>query len=180
MKKILFALIAFVFVSKTNFSQNNKLTSAVLYYQSYQKSKDPKDLSDAKLAIYTASKHPDTQNKAKTWYYRGEIYNALFAAAFTKLKEASKETEEKKKGDEAFRNVNTKDLETSIASYQKTMQLDVKKDFPEAKKKMEDRVNLYSGKSIALYNNKKFEEASACFEKQNELSKTYTGVIDSA
>lgn len=178
MKRIFLALIALALTSKTGLAQNNNLTSAVLYYQGYQKSKDPVELEKAKARIDSASKHPDTQNKAKTWYYRGEIYYATWVMNFLKLKDASKEADDKKKEAEAYCLVSVTELEQSILSYKKAIDLDAKKDYPDAKKKLGNYVDVYSSKGVKLYNAKKFEDAALYFEKSVEITQTYLGETD--
>src|SRR5688572_2412480 len=178
MKKLLLVVAAIFFLGELATAQNNVLTSAVMYWQGYQKSKDPAELVKARDRIDTAAKHPDTYQKPKTWFYRGEIYYATFVANLLAQKAASKETDDKKKDVEAYSMVSVDELEQAILSYHKCIGLDAKKDFPEAKKKVGQYVGVYSNKGVNLYNFKKFEEAGKYFEKTVELYQTYLATID--
>ena len=79
MKKItLFPVIFALFFSITSYSQNVNLNSAISYYEDYIKFNSVKSLPTAKEKIDLATAHETTKDKFKTWFYRAQIYLALF------------------------------------------------------------------------------------------------------
>jgi len=76
--------------------------------------------------------------------------------------------------------VDMSELETSLAAYKKCMELDAKKDYPDALQKTKVGTEEYDKLAIALYNAKKFEDAGAFFEKSVEINQSYMGSIDTA
>jgi tetratricopeptide (TPR) repeat protein len=67
MKKSLILILLGLLISMGGYAQKNKRTSAFMYNKNGQYEK-------AMNAINEAIKHPKTENDAKTWMYRGEIY----------------------------------------------------------------------------------------------------------
>jgi len=69
MKK-LFLSVAFSFATCILFAQSGELTNAILAYRDGM-------LADAQTSIDKASLHEKTKNEAKTWLYKGKIYEAI-------------------------------------------------------------------------------------------------------
>jgi hypothetical protein len=171
MRKISTPFLALILFVSGALAQNNNVVSAIKYHDEFKKFKDVESLRKAQARIDTAAKHPDTDNKAKTWYHRGEIYYTLFSynwelekqkarkddqAKMTELekkREAAKTEEEKNKvvaeiqalikkhEEEAFQDVSLDELEASLESYKKCIEYDTKDDFSADAKK---KITIFS------------------------------------
>lgn len=162
-------------------AQPNNVVSAIKYHEEFKKYKEIDALKKAQARIDTAANHPETRDKAKTWYHRGEIYYTIFSTNWDALKTKSTQTDPKKKEEDAFRDVDMKDLEKCLESYKKCIELDTKNDFADdAKKKLRAFVTFFPSKAIAQYNAKQFENAVASFESANAISQKYMNIIDTA
>ena len=78
MKKQIITIVAIIITTIT-FAQNSKVVSAYNYLK-YD------ELDNAKEAIDAASTNASTVNKAKTWYYKGKVYQRLFESDNEKFK----------------------------------------------------------------------------------------------
>jgi hypothetical protein len=83
MKKLSISVFA-MFLAMSVFSQNGKVVSAFNYMQAYtnpegssQAKGDPKNLEEAAKNIDVAITDPSTQNNAKTWWNRSNIYQLI-------------------------------------------------------------------------------------------------------
>ena len=108
MRKIIFFLIISLFIFSTNsFGQNNKYTDAWGY-------NNHKEYDKAKEAIDAASRHEATMNEPKTWLLRGKIYESLA-----------------KDPNPAYKNLSSDPAGEAAFSFQKSMELDIKKKYSE-------------------------------------------------
>lgn len=99
-KTTLFA--AALLVSVAVFGQKSKRTSANNYLQY-------KELDNAKEAIDPTITHESTMNDAKTWFFRGQIYQAIY------------ETQEEK-----YKSLHDNPLAVAVESFMKCLELDDK------------------------------------------------------
>src|ERR1044072_7947872 len=90
-KKILVLAAAIFMIASAANAQKNKVTTAYMRHKSYMTGKDPEDLAVAKQNIDDATVHADTKDDSKTWYYRGNIYIALYNADLTAQMNAIKD-----------------------------------------------------------------------------------------
>ena len=101
MKKVAILLVVVMSVTLT-FGQSAKVQSAYNYFNNGK-------LDKAKENIDLAAQHEKTMNKAKTWFYLGNIYQLLYA---------SEDEEYKKLADNA--------LDIAYDGYKKALELDQK------------------------------------------------------
>ncbi len=101
MNKLTLALALGSFISLGAMAQNGAVTNAKLYF-------DEGDYDNARIYIDKAVNHDKTKGKSKTWTYRGLIYQKLADA----------------KSDPSF-------LETAVASYEKSIELNESKGMVE-------------------------------------------------
>lgn len=104
MRKITFILTILIFAT-TAYSQSSKVVSAYNYRNSGK-------LDKAKTAIDQAIVHEKTSADPKAWFYRGNIYIDIYRST-----------------DEAYKNLDPDALNVAYDSYQKSMELDVKKKY---------------------------------------------------
>jgi tetratricopeptide (TPR) repeat protein len=124
------------------FAQSQKVQSAQIYLRSGE-------LDRALPAIEEAVVHEKTMSSAKAWYYRGEIYLAIFGTdrpEFQKL-------------------VTADPLLVALESYRKCKSLDTQDDFgADINKKMLSIVGELYNRGVEHYNNKNYKAALAEFE----------------
>ncbi len=157
MKKIVFVLLLIMSVVYVN-AQNSKVVSAHNYL-------NPKynELGKAKEAIDVAAKHEKTKEKAKTWYYRGKVYHAIFESK-----------------DSVFQHLCENPLDVARDSYLKAMELDTKEKY---KKDIISRLQIASiqffNKGITEFNDKDFEKAFHSFENSVKINAlTFIAQVD--
>ena len=73
MKKLFFSVFALIMINSISFAQMEKVTSAYDYLRR-------KQFDKAKDRIDIATKNASSNTKAKTWYYRAEIYKSIAAS----------------------------------------------------------------------------------------------------
>lgn len=78
MKKITFTILGAVF-ALVSFSQRSNVTAAWNYMNYYQNGDGVENLEKAKAAIDQAVLDEKTSIEAKTWYYRGQVYQLIFS-----------------------------------------------------------------------------------------------------
>ena len=153
MKRIVFVLLLIMSVVYVN-AQNSNVAKAYNYLKPRYN-----ELGKAKEAIDAAAKHERTKEKAKTWYYRGKVYHAIFQSK-----------------DSVFHNLCENPLEIAKDSYLKAMELDTRRE--KYKKDIINRLQIagmqFLNKGTEEFNSKdkKYEKAFHSFEnsvKINEL-----------
>jgi len=138
-------------------AQNAEVVNAF----NYQKFKE---YDKAKVAIDKAILDPKTGISAKTWYYRGLIYQDIEESLDANVK--------------AF---DTLSLDKAIESYLKALELDTKNSYSEdIKKRIPFLQNRYINKGVDLYKAKNFGAASASFMKSAKISEQVYNKIDTA
>ncbi|MBE9469300.1 MAG: tetratricopeptide repeat protein [Bacteroidetes bacterium] len=152
MKKIVFVLVFIMSVVYLN-AQNSKVVSAYNYLKPQYN-----ELGKAKEAIDLATKHEKTKLKAKTWYYRGLVYHAIFQTK-----------------DTAFQKLCENPLKIAKDAFIKAIELDTKEKY---KKDITSRLQIagvqFLNKGISEFNSKdnEYEKAFESFQnavKINEL-----------
>jgi Tfp pilus assembly protein PilF len=140
-KKQVITIVAAVATTLT-FAQNSKVVSAYNYLK-YD------ELRNAKTAIDAASINTSTLNKAKTWYYKGKVYQALFE---------SKE--------EKFNTLHENPIQVAFDSYTKALSMpDVKKiDIADLQRLYAVVGNHMVNKGIEQFKASDFASAMTSFE----------------
>lgn len=177
MKNIL--LTAAVAVAVSVNAQNGKVIGAWKNLNDFYSYKEISSLDKAKEAIDLASEHADTKGEAKTWSYRGKIYQALYeqrlAAETEKLKDIA---DENRRNLQAYQNTPMNELETALAAYSQSRELDMKKTyFQDNTQKLSECSRHFENRGIALYNVRQFADALPAFEKAIEVN-TLLGETD--
>lgn len=154
MKKLSLLIILASFAYGVN-AQNAEVVNAY----NYQKNKE---YDKAKISIDKASLDPKTGISAKTWYYRGLIYQDIEESAEPNIKA-----------------VDAQALDKSIESYLKSIELDVKKNYTDdIKKRIPYLQNRYVNKGIEAYKAKDFQGAADNFLKSADISEKLFSKID--
>jgi tetratricopeptide (TPR) repeat protein len=178
MRKVLVIAAALLVSSGAAFAQKNKVTTAYNALNSYNKAKDPADLQKAKTNIDDASVHADTKDDAKTWYYRGNVYLALYQADFSaKLASHKDVTDAGKKSSMSYQETPTTNLTEATNSYLKAKALDKVQVYDGIAKGLGDCYFYTQNVGIANYNQEKYAEAFPMFELANSISSA-NGVTD--
>ena len=142
-KHIISGLIFLVSVSAC-VAQNAKVVSAFNYLKEG-------DFAQAKSTINEAIQDPKTGAQAKTWFYRGAIYEALY-------------------GDTAFRKKNPDALTEAIRSYQKAMELDPKNQWKDQiQQGLIDCAGYSYNEGVAPYNTKDYQTAYNNFRQAADV-----------
>lgn len=142
-------------------AQQSKVVSAYNYLGYYnQDKKDIENLKKARENIDQASTNESTSQKAKTWYYRGNVYWAIQESKNPELMEAI---------------VNP--LLTAVESYKKVYELDAKYEY--AEESYEKAMIGYRNLGIMAFNKNDFNAALGYFESTTELS-AKKGVVDTS
>ena len=137
------------------FSQKAKVQTAFNYY------KEPYQQFDkAKEAIDEAILNESSNSLAKTWYYRGLIYQAL-------------------SGSEKYGNLCDKCLKVAFESFAKAIQLDPKNEWAEEIKlvRIPYITNAIFQEGVKAFKEQKFNDALISFETINTLNPGDTSVI---
>ncbi|MEP7263072.1 MAG: tetratricopeptide repeat protein [Bacteroidota bacterium] len=154
MKKISLFIITLI-IANGSFAQKVALQTAINWLN-YD------DLDKAKESIDQASKNESTAAMAKTWYYRGLIYHALY--------ESTKEQ---------FKPLKPGSLEEAYKAYEKTIELDTKSEYKEDLMK---RINVIASQmqnqGVEFYRNKDYSSSLISFEKSISIGEKYLGIID--
>jgi len=108
---------------------------------------DYNDLEKAKEAIDAAVVHPKTQDKAKTWYYRGKCYYKLYQSKDVKLK-----------------NLSPNPLKEAYLSYVMARNLDTKHIYTDIEYKLSLIGAELFNKGSLEFEHKKFRESLESFE----------------
>ena len=141
MRRLTLLTAAFAITGSTAFGQAAKRTSANNYLQYGE-------LDNAKQAIDEASVHEKTAPEAKTWFYRGQIYQAIY------------ETQDPK-----YKSLSNNALEEAYQAFIKCNSLDDKKFHADMTYKYLDvEGRQFVNEGITGYNDKKYEAALKAFE----------------
>ena len=142
-------------------AQQSKVVSAYNYLGYYNQDKtDIENLKKARENIDQASTNESTSQKAKTWYYRGNVYWAIQESKNPELIEAT---------------VNP--LLTAVESYKKVYELDAKYEY--ADESFQKAVIGFRNLGIMSFNKNDFNSALGYFESTTELS-AKKGVVDTS
>lgn len=176
-KKIV--LISIIATTSMSFAQQNKVVSAWKYLNDFYSYKEVSSLAKAKEAIDLASEHADTRDGAKTWLYRGKVYQAVYEQNFkVELEKLTDITDNNKKTLTAYQNTPTNELDQAQQAYAKTRQLDEKKIyFQESTQKLNECSRHFENRGIALYNAKLYADALPAFESAIAVN-TLLGQVD--
>ena len=162
MKRILLTLV-FLAISITVINaQNRNVQAAFNYYNNYQ-------LEKAKTAIDAACIHEQTIAKAKTWFYKGNVYLKIY------LTEEEEYQELKASIPDA--------LQESYDAYQKAIEYD-SEIVSGTMKPQAPMIGLYIigeqyyNQGVGLYNNKDYANAITKFEKTKKINNMF-GAKDS-
>lgn len=158
MKAFKFFIVLFL-VGTLSFGQNPKVVSAFNYLKSGQ-------LDKAKENIDAACEHPQTQNQAKTWLYKGNIYLAI---ALTE--------------NEKYRSLHPEPLKVALEAYQKSLALDPEYvqpmvSPPSAKIGVLAIAEKYYNTGVDLYNAKQFEKALEYFQQSKQINQSISRSVD--
>lgn len=135
-------------VSIAVFGQKSKRTSANNYLEYGE-------LDNAKEAIDPTTTHEKTMNEAKTWYFRGLIYQALY------------ETKEEK-----YKALHDNPLQVAYESFVKTLELDDKNYHTDMSLRYLDiQGKQFVNEGILAYNAKDYAKALKAFENTLEVCK---------
>lgn len=105
------------------------------------------DLEKAKEAIDAAAVHPKTQDRAKTWYLRGNCYHKLYQSTNAK-----------------FKNLDPNPLKEAYLSYVMAKNLDTKHIYDDIEFKLELIGTEIFNKGSAEFEKKKYRESLESFE----------------
>ena len=142
MKKLIFILIA-VCVSSISYAQKSQVVSAWNYLNNGE-------LDKAKTAINTAINDETTKIMAKTWYYRGNIYKALY--------------------NDTTRKKDLNDLTEAYNSYKKALEYDAKGEFTLDMMNPWLEVAYYTfNEAVIPYNAKDYQLAYDNFSRVSEI-----------
>jgi len=134
-------ITAALLVSLTAFGQKSKRTSANNYLQYGE-------LDNAMEAIEPTITHEKTMNEAKTWFFRGQIYQAIY------------ETK-----DEKYKKLHPNPLKVAVESFLKALELDDKNYYTDQTLQYLDiEGKQFVNEGIVRYNNKDYPGALEAFE----------------
>ena len=134
-------------ISATVFGQKSKRTSANNYL-GYG------ELDNAMEAIEPTITDEKTMNDAKTWFFRGKIYQAIY------------ETK-----DEKFKSLHPNPLQVAVESFMKTLELDDKNYHTEtALQYLDIQGKQFINEGITRYNAKNYEGALTAFENTIKIT----------
>lgn len=149
--KIKLTLVTAVFSIVAANAQNSKVVSTFNYLNNYSKDKagESEALIKAKTNIDEASLDESTSGKAKTWYYRGNVYLAIGQSTDAKHKDLSQSP-----------------YYEAAVSYAKCLAIDPRYEFAkEASQNKNFALAQLINAGVADYSNKKFGEALNLFDQ---------------
>lgn len=143
--------------------KKNETSAAVEFKNNYQAALMSKDLEKAKNSLIAAkgfidlaAEHPETKESPKTLYYKGEIY-ANFMLLGIQLKDSN-----------LIKMAGDNPLETAIASYKKSFEINDKFD-DDIKQSINQLHDLTDLSSSYLYKNNNFKEAAEGYQLEVDL-----------
>lgn len=172
MKKSFIAAFLLVSSWSTINAQSGKVISAWKYLSDYTDSKDSSSLFKAKEAIDIAINNTETNQEAKTWFYKGKIYQSFFDYNLqSEINKQKTESNLNKKTAVAYLNVGIDAIDQASKAYMKTKELDVKKKFEqEALQRLAECGRHFENIGISAYNSQQYFNALNSFEKAVETN----------
>lgn len=144
-------------IGSTTLAQNAEVINAYNYLKF-------KELDKAKISIDKAITDVKTGASAKTWYYRGLIYQEI--------------TESPDANVQAF---DPQSLDKSLESFTKSMELDVKKMYvDDIKKRIPFLLNRYVNNGINAYKAKDYVSAASNFERSFNSNEKIFNKLDTS
>ncbi|MFN4122324.1 MAG: tetratricopeptide repeat protein [Flavobacteriales bacterium] len=160
MNKIMLSL-AGVTLLNVAMAQNAKVVNAFNYLRNYTEYKDLDALAKAQVNIDEASANPSTSAKAKTWYYRGNVYWAI--------------NESK---NEVHKGLSANPLEEAVKSYAKVVEIEPKGQFTDdSKVKILQASNILLNNGVEAFTKEDFAKALQLFENAVNF-KSLLGITD--
>lgn len=151
----MFLFVAAVWFFNTANAQNAEVVNAYNYL-------NYNELDKAKIAIDKAITDPKTGISAKTWYYRGIIYQSIYESP-----------------DASVKAIDSEALQKSYESYLKSMEYDTKKAYlQDIKKRIPYISNHYVNKGIEAFKAKNFDVATTDFETAAFIGEKYLNRLD--
>lgn len=152
MKRLIFVLAALIAFLAAD-AQSSKVQSAINYLRNNKMDK-------AKDNIDAAAEHPSTMEKAKTWFYLGNIYLNIYMSE-----------------NEEYRDLSPDALEVAYDAYKKTKALDEKNEFEN-----ELQINLlicaeqFFNKAVGSFEELNYLKAKDGFLLTKEINEGYGGL----
>jgi Flp pilus assembly protein TadD len=147
------ALMIMVISMSVVFGQSAKVQSAYNYLKNGK-------LDKAKTAIDEASVNESTSNKAKTWFYLGNIYLNIYMTT-----------------NEEYKKLSENALEVAYNAYKKTKELDTKEEF-----KNELQINLliaaeqFYNKAVSYFTKDDYANSMTAFLTSKEINESFGGM----
>lgn len=165
-------VILFSVVTLMCSAQDQVVTSALKFYNSYRKDGDVKKLRKAKEKIDAATVHPESVNLSKTWLYRGKIYLALYMYEVGELARESTAAGEREKRDESYLAAPDSLLQFATEAYIRSKSLDVKQAYPDdIGTGINDCYYTNANSGFANYKSGSAAVSTNCFYRCFELSR---------
>lgn len=173
MKKLKAILFILTFCTLTTvIAQNSKVTAAWRYLEDFATTKDTTSLLEAQKSIDIAAANEATKESAKTWFYKGRVYQLLFETRYqSELLKLASITDVNKKTLLAYGNCNLNQIETAYNAYLKAKALDKKENYTEELANYtKDCAIHFENSAVANYNKKNYNNALIGFEKAMEIN----------
>ncbi|TND07936.1 MAG: TPR domain protein [Bacteroidetes bacterium] len=181
-KYFIMATLVSAFVAETGVAQTKAdRTTAYMALGTYNREKDPASLAKAKTSIDKAClPESSVKDEPQTWVYRGEIYTAVFQKEFSDQLALVKDvTDPGKKQLTAYGNMNPVNVIEATAAFLKGYNLDSKKVYTDKiMPGIRDCNYALQNIGVSNYNQKKYLEALAPFEKAIESLVVYGNKVD--
>ncbi|MCB9257412.1 MAG: tetratricopeptide repeat protein [Chitinophagales bacterium] len=155
-KAILITAILFAAI-QISFAQSSKVMAAYNYLDEYKLGKDGEDLVNAKEAIDAACLNETTSIQAKTWYYKGLIYQLLAK-------------------DELLSKTDPNFMSEALSAYEKALSLDDKKfrNTDDALLYIKQISGDVFNSGVDAYQKSDFNKAYKDFYAMKDINKTLT------
>lgn len=156
--KILLSLGLIVFGTVFSFAQPNNVITAYMQLQE-------KQLDDARSYINKASEHVKTKEQAKTWYYRGKIYMAIYSDII--------------QGNDIYNIAPENALLEASTSFEKATGMNTDRiDENQLRREYQITANYLLNEGVSKYNDKDFTTAARLFKKTVDVQKDFE-IVDS-
>lgn len=142
-------------------AQNAKVVNAFNYLKSYNEYQEFDALGKAQVNIDEAAENPGTSTKAKTWYYRGNVYWAIYGSKH-----------------ESHATLSSNPLEEAVKSYAKVVELEPKGQYTDdSKLKILQASNLMVNAGVEAFTKEDYAKALTVFET-SVMYKKMLGIVD--